>query len=78
MRVAGDDDRLEGFLGGSADDRYQDAAADLGLSENAVKATVARLRRRFGELLREEIAPTVERTEEIDAEIRDLLAALRR
>lgn len=71
-------DRLQPFLGGAADDRYRDAAADLGLSENAVKASVARLRSRFGELLRAEIAPTVERTEEIDEELRDLLAALQR
>lgn len=71
-------DRLQPFLGGTADDRYSDAAADLGLSENAVKASVARLRSRFGELLREEIAPTVERAEEIDEELRDLLAALQR
>lgn len=71
-------DRLEPFLAGAAEDRYQGAATDLGLSENAVKATVARLRRRFGELLRDEIAPTVERTEEIDEELRDLLAALQR
>lgn len=71
-------DRLQPFLGGAAEDRYQDAAADLGLSENAVKASVARLRSRFGELLRAEIAPTVERTEEIDEELCELLAALQR
>lgn len=71
-------DRLEPFLAGDADDRYRDAAEELGLTEGAVKATVARLRKRFGDLLRQEIAPTVERVEEIDEELRDLLAALRR
>jgi RNA polymerase sigma-70 factor (ECF subfamily) len=39
---------------------------------------VHRLRRRYGELLREEIAATVADANEVDAEIRFLLAALER
>ena len=39
--------------------------------------TVLRLRRRFGRLLREEVAQTVATDEEIETEIRSLLAAVR-
>jgi hypothetical protein len=37
--------------------------------------TVHRLRRRFGELVREQIGRTVEKPEEINDEIRELFAA---
>lgn len=52
-------------------------APELGLSEGALKATVHRLRRRYRELLRYEIAQTVSSPAEVDAEIRELMAALR-
>ena len=55
---------------------YAETAARLGLGESAVKMAVQRLRRRFGELLREEIAHTVTRPEEVDEEIRALFAAV--
>jgi RNA polymerase sigma-70 factor (ECF subfamily) len=51
-------------------------AAELGMSEGAVKVALHRLRRRFGELLRSEIAHTVASPEEIDDEIRHLFAAI--
>jgi len=46
------------------------------MSEGAVKVAVHRLRQRYRELLREEIAQTVANEEEIDDEIRYLFAAL--
>ncbi len=55
---------------------YAAAAVRLGLSEGAVKVSVHRLRRRFRELFREEVAHTVSSREEIDDEIRHLLAAV--
>jgi RNA polymerase sigma-70 factor (ECF subfamily) len=55
---------------------YAEAAARLGLSESATKSAIYRLRRRYGALFSEEIAQTVERPEEVDDEIRHLLAAL--
>jgi RNA polymerase sigma-70 factor (ECF subfamily) len=55
---------------------YAETAAKFGLSEGAVKMAVLRMRRRFGELLRAEIARTVSRPEEIDEEIRCLFAAV--
>lgn len=54
-----------------------EAAAVLGMSEGALKAAVHRLRRRFRELLRAEIAQTVSTRTEIDDEMRYLVSVLR-
>lgn len=52
-----------------------DAAAKLNLSLTALKAMVHRLRKRFGELIREEIAQTVASPDEVEEEIRYLFMA---
>jgi RNA polymerase sigma-70 factor (ECF subfamily) len=57
--------------------RYAGVAVELGLSEGAVKVAVHRLRRRYGELLRAEVARTLERPAEVKEEIQALFAALR-
>ena len=54
---------------------YADAAIALGMNEGAVKVAVHRLRRRFRELFRQEVAQTVATPEEINDEIRHLLSA---
>ena len=70
-------DKLKDYLTGDAAGKsYREMAAELQMTEGAVKVTVHRLRRRFGELIREQIARTVDRPEEIDDEIRELFAAL--
>jgi DNA-directed RNA polymerase specialized sigma24 family protein len=51
------------------------AAAALGMSEAAVRQAVSRMRKAFRELLRQEIALTVESAEEIEEEIRNLFSA---
>ena len=56
--------------------RYAEIAAQLGASEGAVKTAVHRLRRRYREILRAEIAETVADPGEIEDEIRNLFAAL--
>lgn len=53
---------------------YRELAQWLELSEEAVKVSVHRLRQRYGELLREEIAQTVGNPEEVDDELRHLLS----
>jgi RNA polymerase sigma-70 factor (ECF subfamily) len=53
-----------------------EAATQLGLSVIATKGVVHRLRQRYREIFREEIAHTVERPEEVDEEIRFLFRAL--
>lgn len=55
---------------------YAPAAAKLNLSEGAVKVAVHRLRRRYGQLLREEIAHTVSGVTDIDEELRYLFSVL--
>src|SRR5262245_39718924 len=73
-------DRIKIFLSGTDDKvSYSQIAAELGMSEGAVKVAVHRLRRRFRELMRAEIAKTIPHPDqpgEVDAEIRSLLAAL--
>jgi len=55
---------------------YKSIAAQLDMSEGAVKAAAHRLRRRYRELVRQEIAQTVATEEQVEEEIRDLFAAL--
>ena len=55
---------------------YAEVARILGMSEGAVKVAVHRLRERYRALIRAEIAETVASPAEIDAEMRDLFAAL--
>jgi RNA polymerase sigma-70 factor (ECF subfamily) len=55
---------------------YAPIAARLGTSEGAIRVAVHRLRRRYGVLLRQEIAATVDDPNEIDHEIRSLFASL--
>jgi len=79
-RAAGKADLLaqleQGLTQEAPPGRYADWAATLGLSEGAVRVALHRLRRRFGELLRQEIAQTVASPAEVDEEIRHLFAAI--
>jgi len=71
-------DELKDLLtGGPPAESYGPLAEDLDMTEGAVRVAVHRLRRRFGELLRAEIAETVADEHEIDNEIRFLFTALR-
>ena len=55
---------------------YHKMAEMLNVSEGAVKVAMHRLRKRYRELLRDEIAQTVAAEDQIDQEIRDLFMAL--
>jgi RNA polymerase sigma-70 factor (ECF subfamily) len=55
---------------------YDQAAAQLGVNETTARQAVHRVRKRFREVFREEITQTVAAPEEVEAEIRHLLAAL--
>jgi RNA polymerase sigma factor (sigma-70 family) len=61
---------------GSQAPSYETIAARLGTTVGAVRVAVHRLRRRYGILLRCEIAATVDDPVEVDDEIRALFAAL--
>ena len=64
------------LTGASQPDSYATIALRLGTSEGAVRVAVHRLRRRYGILLRQEIAATVDDPNQIDDEIRSLFTAL--
>jgi RNA polymerase sigma factor (sigma-70 family) len=68
---------LKGSLIGEEPARSE-TAARLGMTVDAVKVAVHRLRQRYRELLRAEIAETVSDPSDINDEMRYLLAALRR
>jgi RNA polymerase sigma-70 factor (ECF subfamily) len=55
---------------------YAELAAGLATTEAALKMCVSRMRQRFGEVLRAEIAHTVASPEDVDDELRALFAAL--
>lgn len=66
---------LQGTLaGGTAP--YAQIAAELGTSEGSVKVAAHRLRKRFGEALRIEVADTLDGPDEIEAELAALMDAL--
>lgn len=65
---------LEIFLGNDDDaPKHSEIASRLGQSENTVAASISRMRREFQELLRQEIADTLEEGEDVDAELQYLL-----
>lgn len=70
-------DVLKDYIWGpNATASYAAIALELGMTEGAVKVNVHRIRRRFQELLRAEVAQTVAARGEIDEEPQDLIAAL--
>jgi RNA polymerase sigma factor (sigma-70 family) len=77
---AGRSDRFEALLAvltrDPASDSHAEIARRLGTTEGNVRVAIHRLRRRYGLLLREEIAATVGDEAQIEGEIRDLFSAL--
>ncbi|MHB8520530.1 MAG: RNA polymerase sigma factor [Limisphaerales bacterium] len=67
-------EELSGFIwGDKSAASYAEIAGHLSLTEGTVKVAVHRLRQRFRELLRAEVANTVARPEDIDGELRHLI-----
>lgn len=70
-------ERLKQFLMmGKAEVPYAKAAADLKMSEGAVRVTVHRMRKRYRELLREEITQTLASPGQAEEEMQALFSAL--
>lgn len=53
---------------------YAELGRQLGKSEDAIKKAIERLRARWEALVREEVAATVQSTEDVETELRELLA----
>jgi len=70
-------DALKQTLTGSRESqRYAELAPHLGLNESAVKVAVHRLRKRYRELIRAEIANTLDHSQNVEEEMRHLFRAL--
>ena len=70
--------RLKVFLLGQAEAPYTALAGEMSTSEGALKVAIHRLRRRYRDLFRQEIADTVAKPAEVESELRNLAAVLTR
>jgi RNA polymerase sigma-70 factor (ECF subfamily) len=66
------------LLGGAARAPFSQIAIELGLSEDAARAAAHRLRKRYRDTLRDEVARTLDEPALVDEEIAALFAALGR
>ena len=71
-------ERLKLFLLEQADTSYAALASEMNTSEGALKVAIHRLRKRYRELFRQEIADTVADPAEVESELRHLAAVLTR
>ena len=69
-------ERLKAFLLGKSEAPYATLAREMNTSEGALKVAIHRLRKRYRELFRQEIADTVADPGEVESELRFLAAAL--
>jgi hypothetical protein len=70
--------RLKPHLIGDEPSSYAELAYASGLTENALRQAVHRLRREYRSALRETIAETVERKADVEDELRYLLKVIAR
>jgi RNA polymerase sigma-70 factor (ECF subfamily) len=70
-------EQLNGYIiGDHTGATYAQVAESLNMTEAAARKSASRMRRRYGELLREEIAQTVAGPDEVEDEIRNLFATM--
>jgi RNA polymerase sigma-70 factor (ECF subfamily) len=69
-------ERLKVFLLGQSDAPYAALAREINTSEGALKVAIHRLRKRYRELFRQEIANTVADPADVESELRYLAAVL--
>jgi RNA polymerase sigma-70 factor (ECF subfamily) len=69
-------ERLKVFLLGRSDAPYVALARELNISEGALKVAIHRLRKRYRELFRQEIADTVADPADVESELRYLAGVL--
>ena len=71
-------ERLKPFLLGQSEAPYAALARDMNTTEGALKVAIHRLRKRYRDLFRQEIADTVADPADIDSELRYLASILAR
>lgn len=71
-------ERLKVFLLGHSDAPYAELALEMNTSEGALKVAIHRLRKRYREIFRQEIADTVADPAEVESELRFLANVLTR
>jgi RNA polymerase sigma-70 factor (ECF subfamily) len=71
-------ERLKVFLLGQSDAPYAALAREMNTSEGALKVAIHRLRKRYRELFRQEIADTVADPADVESELRHLASVLMR
>ncbi|MGP8201054.1 MAG: RNA polymerase sigma factor [Limisphaerales bacterium] len=64
------------LLGARESQPYAELAAQLDMNESAIKVAVHRLRKRYRDLIREEIAGTLDGEQDVEAEMRHLFRVL--
>ena len=69
-------DALREYIMAGQPGTLKEVGGRLGLSESNVKVIIHRARKRYRELLKEEVARTVERKDEVEDELLELFAAL--
>ena len=69
-------DRLKTFLLGQSDAPYSALVREMNTSEGALKVAIHRLRKRYRDLFRQEIADTVAHPAEAESELRFQVAVL--
>jgi RNA polymerase sigma factor (sigma-70 family) len=69
-------ERLKVFLLGQSDAPYAALAREMNTSEGALKVAIHRLRKRYRELFRQEIADTVADPADVESELRHLASVL--
>jgi RNA polymerase sigma-70 factor (ECF subfamily) len=78
--TAGKTRQFEGLkaclTGNGPEEHYRELGAGLGMSEGAVKTAVRRMRHRFGETLRAQVAQTVADPAEVEDELRYLFSVV--
>ena len=67
---------LRQFLVGGADEQLKEVSERLGMTDSGLRVNLHRMRKRYAELFRQEVAQTVARPEDIELEMQALLEAL--
>ena len=70
-------EHLKVFLGGGQPRSYRELASELDTTEGAIKVAIHRLRERYGQQLRIQIAKTVDSPDQVDQELALLFESLK-